>query len=64
MDDDEWISAAAAGGMPRQAAEFSLTMFTASRNGEFDVTDSTLEAVIGHPAKTVQEVLEAAVRPR
>ncbi|MFI1198723.1 hypothetical protein ACH4VR_04495 [Streptomyces sp. NPDC020883] len=41
-----------------------MTMFTASRNGEFDVNDSTSEAVIGHPAKTVQEVLEAAVRPR
>ncbi|WP_030664818.1 NAD(P)H-binding protein [Streptomyces rimosus] len=64
MDDDEWIAAAVAGGMPRQAAEFSLTMFAASRNGEFDVTDPTLGAVIGRPAKTVQEELETVIRSR
>ncbi|MGX1855726.1 NmrA family NAD(P)-binding protein [Streptomyces sp. NPDC055299] len=64
MDDDEWISAAVAGGMPRQAAEFSLTMFAASRNGEFNVTDPTWEAAVGHPAKTVHEVVEAVVRSR
>lgn len=64
MDDDEWTSAAVAGGMPRQAAEFSLTMFAASRNGEFNVTDPTWEAAVGHPAKTVHEVVEAAVRSR
>lgn len=64
MDDDEWTSAAVAGGMPRPAAEFFLTMFTASRKGEFNATDPTLEAVIGHPAKTAREVLEAALRSR
>lgn len=63
-DDNEWISAAVAGGMPRPAAEFSLTMFAASRHGEFNVTDPTLEAVISHPPKTVHEVLEALVRSR
>jgi len=64
MDDDEWTSAAVAGGMPRPAAEFTLTMFAASRNGEFTTSDPTLEAAIGHPAKTVREVLEAVVRSR
>ncbi|QHC22796.1 SDR family oxidoreductase [Streptomyces sp. GS7] len=64
MDDDEWTSTAVVGGMPRPAAEFTLTMFAASRNGEFDSTDPTLEATIGHPAKTVHEVLEAVVRSR
>ena len=64
MDDDEWISAAVASGMPRPAAEFSLMMFAASRNGEFNVTNPTLEATIGHPAKTVHEVLEPALRSR
>ncbi|MEU9048248.1 MULTISPECIES: NmrA family NAD(P)-binding protein [unclassified Kitasatospora] len=64
LDDDEWTSAAVAGGMPRPAAEFALTMFAASRNGEFDVTDPTLEATIGHPSRTVHEALEAAVRSR
>jgi hypothetical protein len=57
MGDDEWIEAAVAAGMPRPAAEFSLTMFTAARDGEFDVTDPTLETVMGHPARTVEEVL-------
>ncbi|MFD0467793.1 NAD(P)H-binding protein [Nonomuraea thailandensis] len=64
MDDDEWISAAVAGGMPRPAAEFTLTMFAASRAGEFDTTDPTLETVIGHPAKTLHQVLETLVRSR
>ncbi|MEU8583230.1 hypothetical protein AB0C57_21250 [Streptomyces abikoensis] len=64
MDDDEWTSTAVAGGMPRSAAEFALTMFAASRNGEFNATDPTLEATLGHPAKTVQDVLEAVVRSR
>ncbi|WP_131735619.1 NmrA family NAD(P)-binding protein [Actinomadura roseirufa] len=64
MDDDEWVSAAVAGGMPRAAAEFSLTMFAASRKGEFTATHPALEASIGHPAKTVHEVLEAILRSR
>lgn len=64
MDDNEWISAVVADGMPRSAAEFALTMFAASRNGEFSATHPTLEAAIGRPAKTVHEVLEAAVRSR
>ncbi|MEU9322449.1 hypothetical protein AB0D91_01290 [Streptomyces canus] len=62
MDDDEWTSAAVAGGMSRPVAEFALTMFAASRNGEFNTTDPTLEATVGHPARTVQEVLETALR--
>jgi uncharacterized protein YbjT (DUF2867 family) len=64
MDDHEWISAAVATGLPRPAAEFALTMFAASRNGEFNATDPTLEATIGHPAKSVHEVLETALRAR
>ena len=64
VDDDEWMSAAVAGGMPRAAAEFTLAMFAASRNGEFAVTDPTLETVIGRPARTVHEVLGDLVRSR
>lgn len=62
LDDDAWVSAAVAGGMPQADAEFALTMFTASRNGEFDVTDSALENVIGRRATSVEEVLGEAVR--
>ncbi|MGW6796040.1 SDR family oxidoreductase [Streptomyces chartreusis] len=64
MDDEEWISAAVAGGMPRPAAEFSLTMFAASRNGEFNTIDPTLGATIGHPTQTVHQALEAVERSR
>lgn len=62
LDDDAWVSAAVAGEMPRPAAEFALTMFAAARNGEFDVTGPALENVIGRRAKSVEEVLEEAVR--
>ncbi|MGG7569297.1 NAD(P)H-binding protein [Streptomyces sirii] len=64
VDDNEWTTAAVAGGMSRPAAEFALTMFAASRKGEFNATDPTLETAIGHPAKTVHEVVEAVVRSR
>ncbi|NUP68181.1 MAG: NAD(P)H-binding protein [Nonomuraea sp.] len=64
MDDPDWISEAVAGGMPRPAAEFALTMFAASRAGEFDVTGPALEAAVGHPARTVHEILETALRTR
>jgi uncharacterized protein YbjT (DUF2867 family) len=64
MDDNEWTSAAVADGMPRPAAEFSLTMFAASCKGEFNATNPTLEAITGHPAKSVREVLEATLRSR
>ncbi|NSL42745.1 hypothetical protein [Streptomyces sp. 8P21H-1] len=61
VDDEKWIEAAVAAGMPRPAAEFSLTMFTAARDGEFDVTDPTLESVIGRPARTVEQILAPVV---
>ncbi|MFC4053477.1 NAD(P)H-binding protein [Actinomadura syzygii] len=61
MDDADWVSAAVANGMPRPAADFALTMFAASRNGEFDTTAPSLEAAIGHPAKTVHEYLESTL---
>ena len=62
MDDEEWVAAMAAGGMPRPLAEFLLTMFLASRKGEFDVTSPALESALGRPARSMQEVLEAFVR--
>lgn len=64
MDDNEWTAIAVANGMPQPAAEFTLTMFAASRNGEFNTINPTLEATIGHPAKTVHEILQAAIRSR
>ncbi|MEU6349998.1 hypothetical protein ABZ896_11790 [Streptomyces sp. NPDC047072] len=64
MDDDEWTTAAITAGVPRPLAEFLLTMFTASREGEFAVTDPTLETTIGRPARTVQELVETVARSR
>lgn len=64
MDDADWVSAAVAGGMPRPAAEFALTMFAAARQGEFDVTAPALEAAIGRRPKTVPEILETTLRSR
>ncbi|MEV5322532.1 NAD(P)H-binding protein [Nonomuraea sp. N2-4H] len=64
MEDEEWVAAMVADGMPRPAAAFLLTMFLASRKGEFDVTSPALESALGRPARSVEEVLEAAVRSR
>ncbi|RII22204.1 Quinone oxidoreductase 2 [Streptomyces sp. YIM 130001] len=57
VSDEDWVQGAVDGGMPRPAAEFALTMFTAARRGEFAVTDPTLESVLGRPATPVREVL-------
>ncbi|MET8867350.1 NAD(P)H-binding protein [Nonomuraea sp. NPDC004580] len=61
VDDEEWM---AASGLPRPVAEFMLTLFTASRKGEFDVTSPALETAIGHPATSVEEALRSALSSR
>ncbi|MEV4570319.1 NAD(P)H-binding protein [Nonomuraea sp. NPDC049419] len=61
VDDEEWM---AASGLPRPVAEFMLTLFTASRKGEFDVTGPALESAIGHPATSVEEALRATLGSR
>lgn len=61
MEDDESKVGAIERGMPPQAAEFTLGMFRASRRGEFRVTGSTLEAVIGRRATPARSVLEAMI---
>ncbi|MFC8428772.1 NAD(P)H-binding protein [Streptomyces sp. NPDC057253] len=64
MDDAAWTSTAVTDGMPRPLAEFLLTMFTAAREGEFAVTNPALETTVGHPARTVQDLVEAVVGSR
>ena len=64
VDEEEWKARAIADGLPPQAAEFSLRMFAAAREGEFDVTDPALETVIDHPARTVESVLRALLNNR
>lgn len=63
-DDDEWRESAIERGMPATAADFTLGMYRAARNGEFAVTDPTLETVIGRSPTPVRSVLGAIVNQR
>lgn len=64
VDDEQWRATAVAGGMPEAAAEFTLGMYRAARQGEFAVTDPTLGALIGRPPTPVREVLAGVVAGR
>ncbi|RZT78637.1 uncharacterized protein YbjT (DUF2867 family) [Micromonospora violae] len=64
VSDDQWRASAIARGMPAAAADFTLGMYRAAREGEFAVTDPTLETVIGHRPTPVRSVLEAIVDER
>jgi NAD(P)H dehydrogenase (quinone) len=61
VDDEEWAAGAVAQGMPPAAAEFSLGIFRAARRGEFDVTDPTLERLLGRPATPARALLQQLV---
>ncbi|CAB4916745.1 unannotated protein [freshwater metagenome] len=61
VEDDEWRATAIAGGMPEPAADFTLGLYRAARDGEFAVTDPTLERLLGRPAVPVRTALEALV---
>jgi NAD(P)H dehydrogenase (quinone) len=60
-DDDEWKAGLVGRGMPEARAEFTLGLFRAARRGEFDVTDPTLEELIGRPATPLRSILEGIV---
>ncbi|MEU8159901.1 NmrA family NAD(P)-binding protein [Micromonospora parva] len=64
VTDDQWRSAAIAGGMPPAAADFTLGMYRAARRGEFAVTDPTLETLIGRRPTSARAALEAIVAQR
>jgi NAD(P)H dehydrogenase (quinone) len=61
VGDEEWAATAIAQGMPAAAAEFSLGIFRAARRGEFDVTDPTLERLLGRSATPARAVLQQLV---
>ncbi|MFI6063742.1 NmrA family NAD(P)-binding protein [Micromonospora sp. NPDC051227] len=63
-EDDQWRASSIERGMPAAAADFTLGMYRAAREGEFAVTDPTLETVIGHRPTSVRSVLEAIVAQR
>nr|WTA64542.1 NmrA family NAD(P)-binding protein [Micromonospora sp. NBC_00855] len=62
--DDQWRASAIERGMPAAAADFTLGMYRAAREGEFAVTGPMLETVIGHRPTSVRSVLEAIVAQR
>ena len=57
VGDEDWKRTAVEHGMPPAAADFTLGMFRAARNGEFAVTDPTLERILGRPTTPVREML-------
>lgn len=64
VGDDEWKAGLVEQGVPDAAAEFSLGIFRASRRGEFNVTSSALEELLGRSATPLQSVLESVVAAR
>jgi len=58
VDDDEWKAAAIARGLPPMVADFSLGMYLAARAGEYAVSDTTLERILGRPATPARTTLE------
>lgn len=63
VGDDEWLQAMRSHGMPEDRAAFLPGIFTASRNGEFNVVDPTLGELIGHPATPVRDILAERLAP-
>ncbi len=61
VDDDQWRASAIERGVPEVVADIQLSMFRASRAGEFAVTDPTLAKVIGRPPLDARATLAPAV---
>lgn len=62
-DDDDWIADQVDHGTPEGHARGLLSLFLASRRGEFAVVDPVLEQLLGRPAQTVREVLVHHLQP-
>ncbi len=62
--DEVWKQTAVAGGMPPAAADFSLGMFRAARDGELAADDPALEQVLGRPAVPARSAIAAMLGPR
>ena len=59
--DDDWKAAAIARGLPPTAADFALGMYLAARAGEYNITDPTVERLLGHPTTPAEVTLAAIV---
>ncbi|HWU58774.1 MAG TPA: NAD(P)H-binding protein [Microbacteriaceae bacterium] len=61
IDDDQWKAGLIAHGVPEAQADFSLSIFRASRRGEFAATDRALENLCGRPATPLRSALAATI---
>lgn len=60
IGDEEFVAGMVGHGVPEPMAEALLTMFLASRAGEFDVVDPYLATLLGRPATRVDATLSGA----
>jgi NAD(P)H dehydrogenase (quinone) len=60
VGDAAYVDGVVEHGVPRAMAEMLLTMFLASRAGEFDVVDPYLSTLVGRPATSIDATLSAA----
>lgn len=61
--DDTFVAGLIQHGTPEPVADMLLSMFLASRAGEFDVVAPYLETLVGHPPAPVDDTLVEAGRP-
>jgi NAD(P)H dehydrogenase (quinone) len=60
VGDDEFLAGLVSHGVPSAMAEGLLSMFWASRAGEFDVVDPTLASMLGRDPRSLRDLLSAA----
>lgn len=60
ISDDEFRAKVTATGAPPQAAEFALSFYRAARKGEFNVTEPTLERLLGRQPTTMRDLMTRA----
>jgi len=57
VPDEDYVAGLVSHGTPEPIARMLLSMFLASRAGEFDVVDPTLERLLGRRPKTLSEAI-------
>ncbi|RDI49165.1 NAD(P)H-binding protein [Nocardia mexicana] len=61
LNDDQWIAAQTATGVPEQAARFTLTWYQATRAGHFATPDPLLSNLLGRKPSSAADRLAAQV---
>ena len=61
LDDEDWVTARVAGGLPEPAARMLLSFFAAARRGDFAAVDPTLAELLGREPRTVRDLLAERV---